>query len=253
MNVLRSFVFNILFLLWSFFCVLFFLPSLLLPRLYVVKVAKLWSDGNMWLCQAIMNIHFNIIGYENLPSTPVIVAAKHQSTWETVVFFSFLKNPTIILKRELLWIPLFGWYIKMLGMITVARSKGKSSEDLKQFLKDAEHAVHAGHQILIFPEGTRSQPGQPGTYRSGVGSLYSYLKIPVIPVAHNAGVCWPRRGFFKKSGVITLEFLDPIQPGLSRQDFMRTLEERIESRSTALLSQNTSNSKKWRKISVFGL
>ncbi len=184
-----------------------------------------------------MKIRLNLVGYEKLPSTPVIIASKHQSAWETVVLFAFLAKPTVILKRELLWIPLFGFYIQRLGMITVARSKEQSSEDFRQFLKDAEAAVHAGHQIFIFPEGTRSQPGCPGTYRSGVGSLYTHLKIPVIPVALNSGVFWPRRGFLKKPGTLTLEFLDPIQPGLPRREFMRTLEEEIESHSNALLPQ----------------
>ena len=252
MNFLRSLFFNIAFLLWSFFCFVIFFPSLLFPRPYVVKSARVWSEGTLWLCKAIMGIRLNLVGYENLPTTPVIVAAKHQSSWETIVFFAFLKAPTIILKRELLWIPFFGQYIQRMGMITVARSKGKSTQGLRSFLNDAMQAVQAGHQILIFPEGTRSQPGQAGTYQSGVGSLYTQLKIPVIPVALNSGVFWPRRGFFKQSGILTVEFLNPIQPGLSRQEFMRTLEETIETRSDALFREATHCLEKRRKRSVFG-
>lgn len=254
MNIIRSLFFNLAFLSWSAFCFILFLPSLLLPRPYVVQSARIWSKGNLWLCKTILNLRLNLVGHETLPKTPVIIASKHQSAWETVVFFAFLPAPTIILKKELLWVPLFGQYIQRMGMIRVARSKGKSTEGLRNFLTDAARAVKAGHQILIFPEGTRSQPGHAGTYHSGVGSLYANLKIPVIPVAHNAGVFWPRREFLKKSGVLTLAFLEPIQPGLSRQEFMRRLEETIETHSNALLpTQQEPSSLKGSPTRVFGL
>ena len=119
-------------------------------------------------------------------------------------------------------------------MIPLSRSKGKGAKDLKKLLHKAHDAVEQGRQILIFPEGTRSKPGQKGHYQSGVASLYIHLKIPVVPVAHNAGLYWPRRGFIKYPGTITLEFLDPIHPGLSRQDFMRRLEHEIEGETNAL-------------------
>jgi len=239
MIFLRSLLFNVLFFVWLFSYLTVCLPVLFLPRTYGVKVAKIGGQGVLWLCEYVMGIHLNLVGYENLPKTPVIVASKHQSTWETMAFFDFLVNPTIVLKRELAWIPVFGWYVKGLGMLTVARSRGQSSKDFKKFLHKAAQAVQRGEQILIFPEGTRSLPGQKGIYHSGVSSLYMSLDIPVVPVAHNAGVFWPRRGFLKKPGMLTLEFLPPIQPGLSRQEFMRTLEEKIESRSQTLFREAT--------------
>lgn len=232
---LRSLAFNIAFYGWTILCAVLLLPFLLFPHAYAVRGVRFWIQGIFWICDHILGLHLQVIGYEKLPKTPVILASKHQSAWETFVFHYLFPDPTIALKRELLWIPFFGWYLKKVGMIPLSRSKGKGAQDLKKLLNRAQDAVEKDRQILIFPEGTRSKPGQKGAYQSGVASLYFHLKIPVIPVAHNAGLYWPRRGFFKYPGTITLEFLDPIYPGLSRQDFMRRLENDIEVKTNALV------------------
>jgi len=225
---LRSLTFNTAFFGWTILCAFLLLPFLLCPRACAVKGVKFWIGGIFWICDHILGLHMHVIGYEKLPKTPVILAAKHQSAWETFVFHYLFSDPAIALKQELLWIPFFGWYLKKAGMIPLSRSKGKGAKDLKNLLKRAYNAVEKGQQIVIFPEGTRSKPGHKGVYQSGVASLYSHLKIPVVPVAHNAGLYWPRRGFIKYPGTITLEFLSPIQPGLSRQEFMHRLEDEIE-------------------------
>jgi 1-acyl-sn-glycerol-3-phosphate acyltransferase len=184
-----------------------------------------------------LKLHINIIGLEKLSNQPMILAAKHQSTWDTLIFHHFFADPSVVLKQELLWIPLFGWYLKKLRMIPLSRSKQRGGKDLKNLLKQAEKVVSQGQPILIFPEGTRSHPEQKGRYHSGVARLYQHLKIPVIPIAHNAGLFWPRRGFVKYPGCITLEFLDPIEPGLSRQEFMRILEYKIETKTNLLVRE----------------
>lgn len=238
---LRSLIFNIAFYSWTIFCCLFFVPVLILPHNFVLKVVKLWIRGVIWMCDHILRLHIKIVGREKLLRAPIILAVKHQSVWETLIFNHFLVDPSIVLKKELLWIPLFGWYLKKLGAVPLSRSRGKGAQDLKNLLIASNQAAARKQPIVIFPEGTRSQPDQKGTYKSGVASLYLHLNVPVIPVAHNAGLFWPRRGFMKYPGQIILEILDPIEPGLSRQEFMRILENKIESKTKDLVREGLSS------------
>lgn len=232
---LRSVAFNCAFYGWTLFCSLLFLPVLILPRAFVLRITTFWIHGVFFICEHILGLHIKIVGKEKLLTTPAILAVKHQSAWETIIFHYILSDPSIVLKQELLWIPFFGWYLKRLGTIPLSRSKKRGMQDLKNLLKKADEAAARGQPIVIFPEGTRSKPGQKQTYQSGVASLYLHLKIPVIPIAHNAGLFWPRRGFMKYPGHITLEILDPIKPGLSRKEFMRILEDKIESKTNVLI------------------
>ncbi|OJW54005.1 MAG: hypothetical protein BGO67_08040 [Alphaproteobacteria bacterium 41-28] len=238
---LRSIAFNSAFYGWTFFCSLLFLPVLILPRPFALRIAKVWIIGVFWICKHILGLQIKVVGKEKLLIKPVIFAIKHQSAWETMIFPYFLSDFSIVLKQELLWIPFFGWYLKKVGIIPLSRSKRKGAQDLKNLLKNAEQSAARGQPILIFPEGTRSKPGQKGTYHSGVASLYLHLKIPVVPIAHNAGLFWPRRGFLKYPGRITLEILDPIEPGLSRQEFMGILENKIESKTNDLVREELNN------------
>ncbi len=233
----KSFAFDVAFYGWAFFCSFLLLPLLFFPHSYALRGVKFWISGIFWMCDHILGLHFQVKGMESLPKTPLVFASKHQSAWETLIFNHLLPDPAIVLKEELLNIPLFGWYLKKVGMIPLSRSKKKGPQALKMLLKKAQDALKKGQQILIFPEGTRSKPGQKGTYHSGVASLYLHLNVPVVPVALNSGLYWPRRGFLKFPGVITLEFLDPIYPGLSRQDFMKRLEYEIESKTDELIKE----------------
>lgn len=241
---LRSLAFNAAFYGWTLLCSILFIPVLLLPRYFVLKTTKIWIYGVVWICENILGLHIKVIGEERLSIAPVIFAAKHQSAWETLIFHYFLTDSAIVLKKELLWLPFFGLYIKKLKMVAVSRSKKNGTQDLKNLLKEGTKAIAQGRPILIFPEGTRSLPGQNTTYHSGIASLYRHLKIPVVPIAHNAGIYWPRRGFLKYPGYITLELLEPIQPGLSRQDFMRVLENSIETKTNELIHKGTPHATK---------
>lgn len=234
---LRSLAFNCAFYGWTTLCSLLFFPFLVFPRVFILRIVKFWISGVLWICEHILGLHIKIIGKEKLTTTPAIIASKHQSAWETIVFHHFLKDPSIVLKKELLWIPVVGWYLQKLGVVPLSRSKKRGVADLKNLLKKADYAVARNQPILIFPEGTRSKPGQKQTYQSGVASLYLHLKIPVIPIAHNAGLFWPRRGFIKYPGYITIEVLDPIEPGLSRHEFMRILEDKIESKTNQFVRE----------------
>lgn len=181
-----------------------------------------------------MDLKVEIQGVKNQLSPPVIYASKHQSALETMLFHYVLNDPAVVLKRELMWIPFFGWYFKKLGMIPIAREKNKGTSSLRKMLKVCKIAVDNDQPIVIFPEGTRSSPDQPGQYQSGVASIYKHLDIPVVPVALNSGCYWPRRCFLKRPGVVTIQFLDSIPPGLPRQEFMSVLQSRIETASQAL-------------------
>lgn len=241
MTFFRSFAFNAVFYAWTLICCILFLPVLVLPRAFVLKTTKIWIYGVVWICEHVLGLHIKVIGKERLLISPVIFAIKHQSAWETLIFHYFLTDSSIVLKKELLWLPFFGLYIKKLEMIPLSRSKKNGLQDLKNLLKEADMAISKGRPIVIFPEGTRSMPGQKAIYHSGISSLYRHLNIPVVPIAHNAGLYWPRRGFIKHPGCITLEILEPIQPGLSRQEFMSVLENRIETKMIDLIPKEITN------------
>jgi 1-acyl-sn-glycerol-3-phosphate acyltransferase len=137
-----------------------------------------------------------------------------------------------VLKRELLHIPMFGWYMRKVGMIAVDRSRGASA--LKQMVREAQATFAAGRSIAIFPEGTRTAPGEHKPYQPGVAALYTQLGVPVVPIALNSGLFWGRKAFLKKPGTITLQILPAIPPGLDRKTFMKRLESSIEDASKAL-------------------
>lgn len=234
---IRSLVFHIAFYGWTVLCSLFFVPLLVFPKSYTLSAVRGWGTGSFWLASHILGLKFKVLGLENISSTPLIFAAKHQSAWETIVFHHLRFNVAIVLKQDLLWIPFFGWYLKKVGMIPLSRSKRKGTQSLKKLLNAAQGAVQEGRQILIFPEGTRAKPGEAGTYHAGVASLYLHLNLPVVPVALNSGIYWPRRGFLRYPGVVTMAFLKPIQPGLPRKKFMEKLQNAIESTTNTLLEE----------------
>lgn len=236
---LRSILFNLGFYGGTLGFSLFFMPTLILPRKYCNKVAKFWIRYVINVCKLTVGLRYKVVGKEKIPTYPCLFAVKHQSAWETIIFYDLLENPSVVLKKQLIWIPLFGCYLKKLGVVPLDRSKGRAIQDLKRLLKNSEEAIKRGQSVIIFPEGTRSQPGQEGVYHSGIASMYLHLGLSVIPVAHNAGKFWPRRGFLKYPGEIILEILDPIKPGLSRHEFMRILKDEIETKTQQLVGRGS--------------
>jgi 1-acyl-sn-glycerol-3-phosphate acyltransferase len=230
--VLRSILFNLLYGLWTAGMHIVCLPLLFASQRAVQSAGAVWIDGTLWLLKHVAGIDHRITGAENLPATPAIYAAKHQSAWETLFLSRYLNFPAFVLKKELLSIPLFGWFIRKAGMIAVDRKAGASA--LRRMARQATETLEAGRSILIFPEGTRVVPGQSRPYQPGVAALYTQQKVPVVPVALNSGLFWGRRAFIKKPGTITVEILPPIPPGLDRKALMRDLENRIETAATAL-------------------
>ena len=203
-------------------------------------VPKFWSRANNWLLRTICGTTYSIEGLEHLERAReiagggMIVAPKHQSFWDTFTLLPWLRDPVIILKRDLLFIPLFGLYLSRMNMIAIRRSKGKSA--LQQATeRGREEVLGEGRELIIYPEGTRRAPGEGGDYKYGVTHLYHDLGVPVVPVAWNPGLFWPRRRFRRYPGHIRVRVLEPIAPGLPKSEFTALLRERLEGAQDELL------------------
>jgi 1-acyl-sn-glycerol-3-phosphate acyltransferase len=221
-QVFRSLLFNVAFYLNTFIQIIFYMPVLLLPRRYIWIVVRSWAASTQWLLKHICGVDHEIVGFEKIPPGGIIVASKHQSAWETFTIAAMLPDPTFVLKRELQWIPLFGWYTMKARLIPVNR--GAKQAALDQIAEGARDR----RQVIIYPEGTRRAIGAPPTYKYGVAHLYGELGVPCVPVALNSGLYWPRRSLRFQPGTIRMEVLDPIEPGLDRTEFLKQLESRIE-------------------------
>lgn len=232
----RSLAFNVAFALQLVVIALATLPVVLFfPRPYVLGVAKLWCRCNLWLLKTMVGIEVEIRGAENIPHGAALIAAKHQSALETFAIVPFVPDPLFVLKRELTWTPFFGWFLMRLKMIAINRSAG--SDALAQMMEQARVVAADGRQIIIFPEGTRRPVGAEPRYKQGIVHLYAELGLPVVPVAIDTGVFWPRGTIKRRQGRAVIEFLPPIAPGLARPDFEREMRERIEQRSNALVAE----------------
>jgi len=231
---LRSLGFTIVFYITTFILIVLTVPFyFLLPRLRAWGVARFWIKTSLWLAKIIVGIDYRIEGKEYIPQGACIIAAKHQSAWETMALLLHFADPVLILKRELMFIPLFGWYMAKVGVIAINR--GSPIKAMKAVIKGAKEKANQGRQILIFPEGTRRIPGAGPDYKPGIAAIYGELDIPVVIVAHNAGLYWPRDNFRRYKGMIKVQILPPLMPGLNRKDFVRRLIEQTEKACDDLL------------------
>jgi 1-acyl-sn-glycerol-3-phosphate acyltransferase len=215
--------------LFYFFLVLwllFALPTFLMPRRAILAVAGWWARSNLLLMRAICGIRVEFRGVGKIPNGPLIVASKHQSMWETFALLQFFDQPLYILKRELKWIPFFGWYLMKADMIDVERAAGGRA--LRDMVRRAGKAVREGRQLIIFPEGTRRPVEAPPRYKPGVAQVYKDSGVACLPVALNSGLFWPRRTFMRYPGTLVVEFLDPLPPGLARDEFIDRVRDAIE-------------------------
>lgn len=233
MIYLRSIAFVVTFILWTLFIGVLYLPTLILPRRVCIICARFWLDVTFWLMRVLCGLRYEIRG--PIPDGPFLVASKHQSTLETFIFRRDVDDMAVILKRQLLLIPIFGWYLWKTGVIAINRSAGTAA--LKEMNEGAIKASADGRPIFIFPEGTRRHPDASGDYKGGITYLYSALKVPCVPVALNTGLFWARGSILKKPGVAVIEFLEPIPPGLGRKEFMAELEKRLEPATRALVAE----------------
>jgi 1-acyl-sn-glycerol-3-phosphate acyltransferase len=234
--VLRGLLFDALFFLWTALFCLLVLPAFpFLSPAGMRRVARFWERVILVLLRFTVGLRHEVRGREHLPAGPVIIASKHQSAWETLVFHVLVPELAVGLKEELTRIPVFGWYLMRAGNIRIDR--GAAARAIRSLVEGAKEAVAGGLSVLIFPEGTRSAPGDPPDYKPGVVALYNALRLPVVPVALNSGLFWGRRSLVKRPGRIVVQFLEPIPPGLERKAFMQTLEQRIETATARLIEE----------------
>ena len=196
------------------------------PHRTIIWAMRQWARLVLGGARIIVGVRYEVRGEANIPRGPGLIASKHQSMWETVAFHILLADPAIVMKRELMKIPLYGQYAARAGMIAVDREG--HARTLRNLVADARARLANGRQIVIFPEGTRRVPGALPDYMPGIAALYGQLGVPCVPVALNSGHFWPRAGIMKRPGTIVIEFLQPLPPGLKRADFMAALEGRIE-------------------------
>ncbi len=226
-----------LFKIWTFGTMtalgVLFLPAFFLPHGATAFGIRMWARGVRGALLVIYGVRTEIRGLERLPGEPALVAAKHQSLYDTIVTFLFLKDPVTVMKRELLRAPVFGAYAQKVGSIAIDRDAGPSA--LKAMTKSAAAGLEAGRAVVIFPEGPRTDPGAPPDYKVGVYALYRGLGAACVPVATNSGVFWPSKGVRPKAGVCVYEILPALPSGLDRRDFMTRLQNEIEGASNALL------------------
>jgi len=230
---LRALLFQVFFWTWSILFNLVWLPALLMPRRAVTLGMEIWAGVSFWGLKHIVGLDYEVRGRENVPRGPAIYAAKHLSMWETIAQHVLLKDPAIVMKRELLKVPVYGWYAQKNEMIVIDRYGHASA--LREMIKAAKDRLLAGRPVVIFPEGTRKLPGETTDYKPGVAALYVALEVPCIPIALNSGLYWPRKGTWPKAGRIVVEFLPAIPPGMKRQNFMTELERQLEDATKRLL------------------
>jgi len=232
--VLRSVAFNISFYLNLVLHIVAALPTFVLPRRAFMTVAKSWGRTSNTLL-AVAGIRVEMRGLEKIPQGALLVASKHQSFWEAFTLLTLFDDPAFIVKRELMWIPFFGWCLWKAKQVPVDRkAKGGAMAGM---IESARAALAEGRQIIIFPEGTRTAPGAEPAYKGGITSLYGATGVSCLPVALNSGVFWPRRKFLRYRGTIVLEVLDPIPPGLDRQAFAARVQADIEAATARLVAE----------------
>jgi 1-acyl-sn-glycerol-3-phosphate acyltransferase len=233
--IIRSVLFNVLFYLNMIVLMCLALPTLVLPRGAILAVVRFWARSNHWLLRIVCGITFELRGLERIPPGPLLIAAKHQSLWETFALVPLFADPAFILKRELMWLPFFGWYARKAQMIPVDR--GARSQALAAIGLRAKIELARNRQIVIFPEGTRRPPGAAPSYKYGVVHLYAESGVACLPVALNSGLFWPRRSLRRYPGTIVAEFLEPIAPGLDKQVFFERLQQTIETATARLIEE----------------
>lgn len=235
MLFIRSLLFNIIFYVLTTFWCLGIIWTLVMPRRVGVVAVRTYMRILAFFERVVIGLHYEVKGLEHLPKDgAVLIGAKHQSMWETMKLHLMFHDPAIVLKHELLYIPIWGWYAAKSKMIPVKR--GKRGAAIKSLVAGAQEMKAMGREIVIFPQGTRVAPGVYAPYKVGISMLYEALDVPLVPMALNSGVFWGRHSFIKRPGTITIEFLPPIPPGLSKETALFELEARLEAASDRLVT-----------------
>ena len=235
MVLLRSILFTLVYYIYSLIVFVLFIPVFFLPRKWAMLMPIVWTGGTIYLLRWICGIKINIEGRENLPKkSGYIVASKHQSALETSVFHNLVPDTFYVFKKELLWLPFAGLYALKTGCLPIDRQGGGAA--LRKMLMGAIKRFQQGQNMVIFPEGTRTKPGEETIkpYSPGIALIYENCKVPVIPIALNTGYCWPKNSFMRYPGNVTMRILKPIEPGLPKREFLKILQQTIESEQKKL-------------------
>ncbi|MEM9472215.1 MAG: lysophospholipid acyltransferase family protein [Pseudomonadota bacterium] len=235
MLAFRSLLFNVVFYINLIVFLVLGFWFMFTPRSWSMAALKTWARSSLWWMRLVTGTKMEVRGRENIPQAGGLLAGKHQSAWDIFALLPLMADPALVLKRELTFIPVFGWFCLKFKMIAVDRAAGPSA--LKKMIADARQAVADQRQILIFPEGTRKAPGAEPDYKPGATALYMQLGVPCTPFALNSGLYWPRRQFIRRPGTIIVEFLPPIEAGLSRKEFSARLQEEIENATDRLVAE----------------
>jgi 1-acyl-sn-glycerol-3-phosphate acyltransferase len=233
--MVRSLIFFVVFYLNTAVFLMLGSWLLLAPRRWAMEGLRLHALASLWWMRVICGTHVEVRGREKLPAGACLIAAKHQSAWDTFALIPLFRDPAVVMKAELGWIPLYGWFSHKFRHIFVRRDRGPSA--LKALIRDARERAAQGRQIVIFPEGTRRPPGAPPDYKPGFLALYEGLGLPCLPLALNSGLFWPRRSFIRYPGTIVIEILDPIPPGLARAEARRAIQSSIETACARLIAE----------------
>lgn len=201
-------------------------PALLFGERQTRGVIKCWVRTVFWALKVFCGVTHRVDHPENLPQEGAIVAVNHQSMWETIAFFAMLPQPVMILKKELTRVPIFGLWAMRAGSIAVDRKGGAKA--LRRMRDAAARRIAEGCQVVVFPEGTRTPPGEIAPYHPGVAGIYAAASAPCTPAAHDSGRYWRHPGIMKTPGEITVRILEPLEPGLDRKQFLRELQNRID-------------------------
>jgi len=230
---MRAILFTVLFYTWTTLMALLVLPLLLGPPRLMLAHSRFWVRIALWLLRVTVGLTHEVRGREHITDGPALFAVKHQSAWDTLAVNLIIPDAAIVLKRELTWIPLFGWCLLRAHHIPIDRSGGMTA--LRNMIAVAKNRLSEGRSIVIFPEGTRVAPGTTKPYHAGIAALQSALHVPVVPVALNSGLFWPRRSLALRPGRIVIEILPALPASLPRREFVQALETAIESATNRLI------------------
>ena len=232
--MIKSLIFYILLSFWTILLGILFIPFLIMPKNKLNIAVHVWIWGVLYLLKRICGLSYELKGIKHINDINAkIIASKHQSAFETLVLYYTIPKAIFIHKYELFFIPIFGLYLKKLDMVAINRSK--RIKTLNKLIIKSKLKISKGYSLIIFPEGTRKTPGADTDYKSGVAGIYKELNTGVIPVAVNSGIFWPKNSLKIKPGKIIIEFLDPINKGLTKEDFLKILEEKIENKTSELI------------------
>jgi 1-acyl-sn-glycerol-3-phosphate acyltransferase len=234
MIIIRSAIFNFVFYAAFIFLMVVGSPCLLLGRAATLGLVRLWARLSVALLRIICGTKLEFRNLHLLPKGPALIAAKHQSFFETFALITVLDDFSFILKKELAALPLFGWYVRASEQIGIDRARRGAV--LSQLYREVGHKLSQRRQIVIFPEGTRRTVGAPPAYKPGIAALCARFQLPCTPVALNSGLFWPRRGFLRWPGTVVIEILPAIAPDMPRDEFLPKLQHAIETATSALVA-----------------